>query len=120
MSITDLAARLEDILAAIREIETFSTGKTFDDYMAEPMLRRAVERDVEIISEASRYIPEQLKANHPIIPWRKVAGVGNILRHGYKLIDDHEMWDIITHDIAPLTATIESMLLEVDRGPDAK
>jgi len=41
-------------------------------------------------------------------------------RHGYKLIDDHEMWDIITHDIAPLTATIESMLLEVDGGPDAK
>jgi uncharacterized protein with HEPN domain len=88
--------------------------------LAEPMLRRAVERDVEIISEASRYIAEDLKAKHPIIPWRKVAGIGSVLRHGYKLIDDHEMWDIISHDLAPLTATIESMLLEVDGGPDAE
>ena len=54
MSITDLAARLDDILAAILEIERFAAGKTFDDYMADPMLRRAIERDVEIISEASR------------------------------------------------------------------
>jgi uncharacterized protein with HEPN domain len=114
MSITDLAARLDDILAVMREIETFAAGKTFDDYMADAMLRRAVERDVEIISETSRYIPETLTATHPIIPWRKVAGVGNVLRHGYKLIDDHEMWDIVTHDLAPLKATIESMLLEID------
>ena len=84
--------------------------------MAEPMLRRAIERDVEIISEASRYIPEDLTAKHPIIPWRKVAGIGNVLRHGYKLIDDHEMWDIVTHDLSPLKATIERMLLEADAG----
>jgi uncharacterized protein with HEPN domain len=120
MSISDLAARLDDILAAIREIETFVAGKAFDDYMADAMLRRAVERDVEIISEASRYIPEGLKARHPTIPWRKVAGVGNVLRHGYKLIDDHETWDIVTHDLAPLKATVESMLLEVDGGRDAE
>jgi uncharacterized protein with HEPN domain len=40
MSILDLAGRLDDILAAIHEIEAFAAGKTFDDYMAEPMLRR--------------------------------------------------------------------------------
>lgn len=58
MSMLDFTGRLEDILAAIREIEAFADGKTIDDYMADPMLRRAVERDVEIISEASRYIPK--------------------------------------------------------------
>lgn len=75
MSITDLAARRDDILATIREIETFAAGKTFDDYMADAMLRRAVERDVEIISGAPRYILEYLTAKHPIIPGRKVAGI---------------------------------------------
>jgi uncharacterized protein with HEPN domain len=120
MSISDLAARLDDILAAIREIETFAAGKSFDDYMDDAMLRRAVERDVEIISEASRHIPDDLKARHPAIPWRKVAGVGNVLRHGYKLIDDHEMWDIVTHDLAPLNATIERLQLEVDLARDAE
>jgi uncharacterized protein with HEPN domain len=42
------------------------------------------------------------------------------LRHGYKLIDDREMWNIVTHDLVPLKATIESMLLEVDLGRDAE
>jgi uncharacterized protein with HEPN domain len=118
MSTLDLTVRLDDILAAIREIEAFTVGKTFDDYMAEPVLRRAVERDVEILSEASRYIPETLKAKYSVIPWRKVAGIGNVLRHGYKLIDDHEMWAVVIHDLAALRATIESMLIDVDPGLD--
>ena len=118
MSILDLTGRLDDILAAIREIETFAAGKTFDDYIAEPMLRRAVERDVEIISEASHHIPERLKAKYSSIPWREVAGVGNILRHGYKLIDDREIWDIVTSDLAPLKVTTETMLREVEPGSD--
>jgi uncharacterized protein with HEPN domain len=71
-------------------------------------------------SRFSDYIPDDLKARHPTIPWRKVAGVGNVLRHGYKLIDDREMWNIVTHDLVPLKATIESMLLEVDLGRDAE
>ena len=82
------------------------------------MLRRAVERDVEIISEASRYIPERLKDKYSSIPWRKVAGIGNILRHGYKLIDDHEIWDIVTSDLAPLKVTTETILREVESGSD--
>ena len=53
-----------------------------------------------------------------MIPWPKVAGIGNVLRHGYKLIDDHEMWAIVVHDLAALRATIESMLIEVDAGMD--
>jgi uncharacterized protein with HEPN domain len=120
MAILDLTGRLDDILPAIREIEAFAAGKTFDDYTAEPMLRRAVERDVEMISEASRHIPEKLKDKYSSIPWRKVAGIGNILRHGYKLIDDHEMWDIVTSDLAPLKATIEPMRREVESGSDGE
>ena len=58
MSTLDPTGRLNDILAAIHEIEAFTAGKTFDHYMAEPVLRRAVERDVEILSEASRTSPK--------------------------------------------------------------
>lgn len=96
----------------------FTAGKTFEHYMAEPMTRRAVERSIEIISEASRYIPDDLKSKYSSVPWRKVAGIGNVLRHGYKLVDDHELWDVITHDLPPLKATIETMLLELDSEPD--
>jgi uncharacterized protein with HEPN domain len=117
MSAAELLSRLEDILEAIAETEAFISGKTFDDYMAEPLLRRGVERDIEIISEASRHIPRSLKAKYSLIPWRKVAGIGNILRHGYKVVDDHEIWDIASTDLAPLKAAIRNMMVEVDREP---
>jgi hypothetical protein len=65
MPFLDPASRLEDILGAILDIEAFTSSKSFEDYMAEPMMRRAVERSVEIISEASRHVPDDLKARHP-------------------------------------------------------
>jgi uncharacterized protein with HEPN domain len=110
MPFFDPAARLEDILAAIRDIEAFTAGQSFDHYMAEPMMRRAVERSVEIVSEASRHVPDDLKARHPQIPWRRIADIGNVLRHGYKVVDDAEMWDIVVRDLAPLKAATEQML----------
>jgi len=88
MPSSELASRLEDILEAIAVIGTYTSGKTEDHYAAERMLRDAVERNVERISEASRHIPRSLKAPHPQIPWRKVAGIGNILRHAYPIVDD--------------------------------
>jgi uncharacterized protein with HEPN domain len=86
--------------------------------MAEPLLRRGIERDIEIISETSRHVPKRLKIRYPIIPWREVAGIGNVLGHGYMIVDHHEIWDIASTDLAPLKATIHSMMLEVDGEPD--
>jgi len=77
MSSSELPSRLEDILEAIAVIGAYTTGKTLDDYATERMLRDAVERNVERISEAPRHIPRSIKAKHPEIPWRKVAGRRN-------------------------------------------
>ena len=116
MPVFDVADRLEDILEAIQEIQAFTSGRTFDDYMTTPMLRRAVERNVEVISEASRHIPRDLKARHRKIPWRSIAGVGSVLRHGYKLIRDDEIWRIAMTELEPLKAAAEGMLR--DAKPD--
>ena len=113
MSADKILSRLEDIMEAIRDAEDSVRGKSFEDYLAEPMLRSAVERKIEIISEASRHVPMELKTKYPGIPWRKVAGIGNILRHGYKLIDDHEIWDVARNELAPLKAVVESMIVEI-------
>jgi uncharacterized protein with HEPN domain len=124
MPFFDPASRLEDILAAIRDIEAFTSGQAFEHYMATPMMRRAVERSVEIFSEASRHLPAGLKARHPQIPWRRIADIGNVLRHAYKVVDDAELWEIVVRDLAPLKAAVETMLREAEaddrtwpRGP---
>ena len=71
------------------------------------MLRDAVERGIEIISEASRHLPEDLKAEHPEVSWRNAAGIGNIIRHGYDVVDDQAIWNTIEQSLPPLRAAVE-------------
>jgi uncharacterized protein with HEPN domain len=72
---------LEHIKEAIAIIERRVAGKTVDDLIADDVLRDAIERRIEIISEASRRLPADMKARHPEVPWHNVGGIGNVLRH---------------------------------------
>jgi uncharacterized protein with HEPN domain len=110
MTGSELISRLQDILEAIAAIAEYTAGKTFEDYAAARMLRDAVERNLERISEASRHIPMNLKARHPEIPWQKVAGIGNILRHAYPIVDDNLVWEVVVRDLPPLRAAAEQLL----------
>ena len=112
----DVVAPLQHIREAIDHLQAFAAGKGLDDYLREPMLRFAVERGVEIISEASRRIPDDLKARHGHIPWREIAGIGNVLRHDYERVDDRELWTVVTRDLPPLKAVVEAMLREAGAG----
>ena len=58
-------------------------------------MQRAVERGLEIISKASRHVPDDLKAIAPNIPWRQIAAIGNMLRHEYQRADVTATWNII-------------------------
>jgi uncharacterized protein with HEPN domain len=72
---------LEQMLEAIVDIEEITAGRSFEAYAADRPIRRAVEPCIEIVSEASRRLPPDLRDGHPEIPWSKVAGIGNVLRH---------------------------------------
>jgi uncharacterized protein with HEPN domain len=81
MSRRSPVARLTDIVEAIELVRGEMAGVTLDAFQPDIRKRWLIERGVEIISEASRRLPGDLKARHPAIPWRKVAGIGNVLRH---------------------------------------
>ena len=114
MPFADPRARLEHILEAIREIEGFTAGRTLEDYLGQGWLRFATQRGIEIVSEASRRIPAELKARHPEIPWADIAGIGNILRHGYDSLDHAVIWGVVENDLPPLKAAVEAMLKEIE------
>ena len=61
-----------------------------------------VERGIEIISEASRHLHDELKARHPQIPWSKVAAIGNVLRHEYERVAHDVLWRVVHDDLPPL------------------
>jgi uncharacterized protein with HEPN domain len=94
--------RLTDIVEAIAHIQAEMTGVSLDTFEADWRRRWLVERGIEIISEASRRLPDELKAQHPEIPWRKVADIGNILRHEYQRVDSQIIWNAVKDDLPAL------------------
>ena len=103
------AERLEHILVAIHDIEANTAGLTLEDFKNDRFLRLGIERCIEIISEASRGIPVELKNAHPEIPWPRVADIGNRIRHAYHAVDSEILWEIICVELKVLRAAIESM-----------
>jgi uncharacterized protein with HEPN domain len=107
------ALRLHDIIDAIRRIRSETEGVTLDAFEADWRKRWLVEPGIEIISEASRHLPADLKARHPELPWRKVAGVGNVLRHEYERTAPEVLWSVAQEDLPPLEAVCREELAAI-------
>lgn len=99
MATRSIALRLVDIIEAIEHIRDELGNISIESFEADWRKRWLVERGMEIISEASRYLPEELKERYPEIPWRKVAGIGNILRHDYENIAAPILWKLNATDL---------------------
>ena len=99
--------RLTDILASIMQIELIVSGKSFTDFESDIISRAAAERFLEIVCEASRRLPDDLKQQASHIPWRQMIDFGNILRHAYHATRTELVWDIIKSDLPALKTFIE-------------
>jgi uncharacterized protein with HEPN domain len=75
-----------------------------------------VERGIEIISEASRHLTDEMKARHPEIPWQKVAAIGNVLRHNYEKIAAPVIWKLAQTDL-PALEKVCRVELDVEGRP---
>lgn len=98
---------LHDILEAIERVEEITRGKSLEAFEANWQLRWLVQRAIEIISEASRAIPDDLANTRPEIPWRKVRGIGNVLRHDYEGLSDRVIWNVVVDELPRLKASVE-------------
>jgi uncharacterized protein with HEPN domain len=103
-------ACLTDIVEAIELIRSEMAGVTLEAFENDVRKRWLVERGVEIISEASRSLDPMLKARHPEIPWRKVAGIGNVLRHEYASVAPAILWALVRGELAPVERVCRAAL----------
>ena len=70
----------------------------------------AVVRCLELISEATRRLPTELKERHPSVPWSNIAAAGSVYRHGYQLVRDDVLWLTVQESLQPLLVTVEQEL----------
>lgn len=110
--------RLFDILDAIRGIELIVGGKTYEDYAASFSDQRAVERLLEIVSEAARHVPDDMRRRFPHIPWPVIEAFGNKTRHEYQMISPRRVWRVAVEDIPPLKGVIQRLYSEAKRPAD--
>lgn len=94
-----VSPRLADMVEAIERVRRVLVGVPLEAFEKDWEKRWLVERGIEIISEASRHLDDGLKARHTGIPWSKVAGIGNVLRHAYDRVAADVLWKLARDDL---------------------
>ena len=104
---------LYDIRQAGTLVEDFTTGKSFDDYVAEPLLRSGVERQLEIIGEAlnqlAKLAPDEVAK---VTDYRRIIALRNVLIHGYAKVDHRVIWNILEQSLPVLRTEVGALMGE--------
>lgn len=108
----DYKVHLEDILEAVRKIRTYTAELSLDTFTADSKTFDAVIRNLEIIGEAARGVPDLIRSKHPEVDWKRIAGLRNILIHEYFGVDAEIIWDIVQNKLATLESAAREMLRE--------
>ena len=103
---------LEDILEAIYWIQEYMRGVTRENFGTDRMQFDAVIRNLEIIGEAVKNVPDSVREKHPSVAWRKIAGLRDILIHKYFAINIDIIWTIVQSNIPILKTEIQQILRE--------
>src|ERR1035441_5730672 len=106
-------AVLRDIAHHIDLAKQFAAGIEYEAFQGDVRTVFAVIRCLAIISEASRRLPDELKARHTSIPWKDIAGAGNVYRHDYEDVAARVVWDTVQIALPPLRAAIASELARI-------
>lgn len=102
MSKRDASLLLQDMRESMQKIARYVAGMDRAAFLADDKTVDAVVRNVEIIGEASKQLPEDFKARHPQMPWSQMAGMRNRIVHDYAGVDLELMWEVVTKSLPEL------------------
>jgi uncharacterized protein with HEPN domain len=101
---------LEDIQLSCRKILQYIEGFDFEAFIMDDRTYDAVIRNLEIIGEAARHVPETIQNKHPEVEWRAMAALRNIVAHEYFGVKDEIIWDILNQKLGPLLISVDAII----------
>jgi uncharacterized protein with HEPN domain len=107
---------IDDILKSIEKIEDKTKQISIEEFKADEFLIDGIVRNLEIIGEAAKYIPKEIRNQFKEIPWKKIVGLRNIISHRYFKIDPEIVWVIIKKDLGDLKPNIRRIKETLQKG----
>lgn len=106
---------IEEVIDAMSKSMKFIEGMEQEEFICDDKTVFAVIRAIEVIGEAVKNIPEDLKKNYPEIPWKDMAGMRDKLIHGYFGVNVGRIWKTVKEEIPPLRPLFEKMLKDLEK-----
>ena len=106
---------LEDILVSGAKVLRYTQGMTCEEFVADEKTYDAVVRNLQIIGEAVKNIPAEVRDKYPEVELRKIAGLRDILAHAYFSLEDETLWDIVENKVSLLIEQVERILEELEK-----
>ena len=101
---------LRDMLEACEKVMR-SAGLDFHAFVRNELVYDAVLRNLEVLGEAAKKVPDSVRARHPSVEWRAIAGLRDVLAHAYFALDAATLWDLVAHKV-PALAEVRRQILE--------
>jgi len=104
---------IKDVLENIKHAETFTDNVTYEEFIKDKKTSYAVVRCIEIIGEAAKNIPDDVRERYPDIPWKKMAGMRDKISHFYFGIDMKKVWLAVKRDIPKIEPQVKKILKDI-------
>jgi uncharacterized protein with HEPN domain len=111
----DFLDYIEDIIDAMNKAEILIEDVTFQQFESDFRINFALVRALEIIGEATKRLPERIRAQYPNVPWKGMAGMRDRIIHGYDIVDLQIIWDVVIIDIPRIKPLIKKILSDYSK-----
>jgi uncharacterized protein with HEPN domain len=111
----DFTDYIKDILISMQDVEEFTAGISFEDFLQDKKTIKAVIRSLEVLGEASKKIPDDIKTRYSRIPWKRMAGMRDKLIHEYFGVDLQIVWNVVKKELPPVKPAIEELVRAIEK-----